>query len=228
MINNNYIDLDYRINTPAEEAYRTLRTNIRFLAFNDKIKTIAVTSYNQGEGKSTTSKNLGISFASAGKKTLLIDGDLRKPALLKEYISLIDIGLTNYLSSTESFNDIIKQTNIPNFFIIPCGPKPPNPAELVGSAKFKQLLNESEEKFDIIIIDTPPLGSVIDCAIIASQTDGVILVIEADKADYKKVQRVKEQLEKANARILGVVLNKMKKNEYKSYYSFYNYYGKER
>jgi capsular exopolysaccharide synthesis family protein len=214
-----------QLNTPVEEAYRVLRTNLQFCGFDKKIRTIAVTSCNPGEGKTTTSINLAISLAKSGMKTLLIDADLRKPMLAKHLGSENKRGLTNLISGVASLEEVINRTNIENFYFISCGAKPPNPAELVGSARFSEFMQTVSEQFDMVIFDTPPLGSVIDCALIARQTDGTLLVIESNAVEYPSARRVKEQLEKVNARILGVVLNKMAKNEYRSYYNYYYNYG---
>lgn len=217
-----------KLNAPVEEAYKVLRTNIQFCNFNKGIKTMAITSCNPGEGKTTTAINLAISMAKSGMKVLLIDADLRKPMLMKHLGGNNDVGLSNLISGYSTTEEVINSTDVDNLYFIACGPKPPNPAELIGSSRFGELLKEAERKFDMVIIDTPPLGSVIDCAIISAQTDGTLIVIESKAIDYQNAQRVKEQLERANARILGVVLNKVSKSDYKNYYSYYNYYGRAR
>lgn len=214
-----------RINAPVQEAYNVLRSNIQFCTFDKNIKTLSITSCNPGDGKTSTSVNLAISMAKSGLKTVLVDADLRKPMMLKHLGSNYTTGLSNFISGHASFEDVVNETNISGMYYVGCGPKPPNPVELIGSNRFVEFLNRAENEFDMVIIDTPPLGSVIDSAVIAAKTDGVILVIKAKSVNYRTAQRIKEQLVKANARILGVVLNKVKKNEYKNYYSHYNYYG---
>ena len=232
-----YTLLSY-LNVPAEEAYKILRTNIRFCDVINKIKTITVTSCIPGEGKTTTVLNLAMSMAKTGMKTLVVDVDLRRPMTGKIMGIKTRLGLTSYLTGDADIEDIIQDTDVENFYIIPSGPIPPNPAELLSSSKFTELTSSIKErdfksingKFDIIIFDTPPLGSVIDAAILASQTDGTILVIKSKSVNYKLAQNVKEQLEKANATILGVVLNNVNIKDYRyqygygGKYKYYNYY----
>jgi protein-tyrosine kinase len=216
-----------RLNMPAEEAYRVLRTNLQFCALDKDLKTIAVTSTFAGEGKTTTAVNLAISMAKVGKKVLYVDADMRKAISAKDVFEKVAAGLSNFLSRMDDFDSVVNETNIPNLYLVPCGIRPPNPAELLNTQKLKEFLQEASELFDVVILDTPPLGSVIDCAIIANHTDGVILVVKRKTADYNKILRVKQQLEKANARILGVVLNKIGKSDYKSYYKYYDYHNKK-
>ena len=221
-------ELDYR----ANEAYKALRTNIEFCG--DDIKVISLTSCTPNEGKTSISFNMAKSFVDKGKKVILIDADLRKSVLVGRYrVGEIESGLTHYLSGQNELGDVIYQTNIENMDIIFCGSYCPNPAELLGHIRFKNMLDLLREEYDYIIVDTPPLGSVIDSAIVAKAVDGVIMVIEANVISYRFAQGVKEQLEKANCRILGVVINKlsMDKNKYngkyygKYYGSYYGTYG---
>lgn len=219
------LDITDKLNTPADEAYKVLRTNIQFCALDGSLKTIAVTSTHAGEGKTTTSINLAISVAKDEKRVLYVDADMRKAIRVRSLALVPTVGLSNYLSHGAQFDDIVKETNMENLFMVSCGVKPPNPAELLGAQAFKDFLAEAAERFDFVIIDTPPLGSVIDCAIIANMTDGVLLVVKRKTVDFHKILRVKQQLEKANARILGVVLNKIGKEDYKTYYKYYNYHS---
>ena len=221
------LDIVDKLNGPADEAYKVLRTNIQFCALEGNIKSISVTSTYAGEGKTTTCINLAISVAKENKKVLYVDADMRKSVYINDHFQRANVGLSNYLSHMADFESIVKKTNIPNLFMVSCGVKPPNPAELLGAQTYREFLREAAELFDFVIIDTPPLGSVIDCAIIASQTDGVLLVVKRRTVDFHKILRVKQQLEKANARILGVVLNKISKSDYKTYYKYYNYHGEK-
>jgi len=209
------------------EAYKTLRTNIMFSG--EDIKAIAITSCVPGEGKTTVSFNLAIDIAKSGKNVVYIDTDLRRSVLAGRYrIAGVGKGLTHYLSGQCSINDCIYATNIPNFHIIPAGPTPPNPSELLGNRYFKQMLMSLRKVFEYIIIDTPPLGSVIDSAIIAKECDGAILVLKANNNDRRFAIKVKEQLAMSGCRILGCILTMVpvkKKGYYSKYYS--SYYGKD-
>ena len=211
------------LNRPAEEAYNVLRTNLKFCSVGSQFKTIAVTSCIPGEGKTTTALNLSISLAKSGMKVLFLDADLRKPQKLGFENNK---GLSNLISGDAIFKDIINFTNVDKLHIISCGQIPPNPAEMINSARFRSTIADLAQMYDMVIIDTPPISSVIDGAIIASLTDATILVIKYKSVDYKLVQRAREQLAKANAKIIGVVLNKLQKREYKNYYSYYNYYNR--
>ncbi len=221
-------DVFEKLNNPAEEAYKVLRTNLSFYGLNKAIKTIAITSYSPSEGKTTTCINLSISMAKSGMKVLYVDADLRKPMLMKNLGSNDFEGLSNYLSGHAELNEIIHSTDIEGFFYIPCGVKPFDPAALLNTERFDKFLEAVQKDYDMTIIDTPPLGSVIDCSIIASKTDGILLVIKPNTVRYKHALMVKEQLEKSNARILGVVLNSVEQRSYKDYYSNYDYYGTKR
>ena len=132
--------------------------------------------------------------------------------------------LTTILIGRASLDEVVQEVGSDNLHVVAAGQLPPNPAELLGTQVFKEFLAEAAEKFDFVILDTPPLGSVIDCAIIANMTDGVLMVVKRKTVDYHQILRVKQQLEKANSRILGVVLNKIGKEDYKTYYKYYNYH----
>lgn len=210
--------LDYR----ASEAYKSLRTNLQFCGEDKKI--IALTSCTPNEGKSSVTLNLAISLAEAGKKVILIDADMRKSVLIgKTKVKKSVKGLAHYLSKQAAITDVVCSTNIENLHIVYAGPVPPNPAELLGGKRFREMIQALGSIYDYVLIDTPPLGSVIDSAIIARICDGCILVIEAGIVNYRFAQEVKSQLEKSNCPILGVVLNKVDM-QHQSYYG--KYYGK--
>ncbi len=214
----------------TREAYKTLRTNVQFCG--DSVKVVAITSSVPNEGKSTVTFNLAISMAESGKKVLFIDGDLRKSVLIGRYkINKAIKGLTQYLSGVESLENIIYSTNVSNLDMIISGPVPPNPAELLGGTKFSEMLEKVKETYDMVIIDTPPIGRVIDAAIIASQADGVLFLISQGSISYKYAQKQIEQLKKSGSKILGAVINKVEPHgEYKKYKKnksdYYDYYGK--
>lgn len=212
---------DYR----TREAFKTLRTNIEFSG-ND-LKVVSVTSCTPNEGKSSIAMNMARAFAEAGSRTLIVDADMRKSVLVGRYkTGAVKRGLTHYLIGKASTDDVICKSNIKNLFLAFSGPVPPNPSELIGGDGFKDFIAEVKRDFDCVIIDTPPLGSVIDAAVAAKHCDGTILVIESNAVSYRFVQRVKEQLDKTGCRILGVVLNKVDMST-KGYYGHYGrYYGK--
>lgn len=217
------------IDKAVKDAYRVLQVNIKFFGLKEgRVKTITVTSANMGEGKTTVSINLAMSMAEAGMKVLYIDADLRKSSTSRNLRAGIKYGLSNLLSEDTPLFQALIPTQTKNLFCIASGPKPPNPTELIKSSKFEGLLKMVSTGFDIIIIDTPPLGTMIDAALIAGRTDGTIIVVGSKETDFRSVKRIKEQLEKANARILGTVMNKIDRREYDSYYGRceYYYYGK--
>lgn len=216
---------DYR----SREAYKTLRTNVEFSG--DNIQVVAVTSCTPNEGKSSISYELAASFAQNGKKVLMIDGDLRKSVLIRRHFKgKVRLGLVHCLVGKYCLDEVTCETDNRNLYMIFAGPVPPNPSELLGSKRFQDMLAEARKKYDMIIIDTPPLGSVIDSAIVAKQCDGVMLVIANGEISYRFAQKVKEQLDKAECRILGCVLNKVnmsKGGQYGHYGKYYGrYYGK--
>ena len=217
--------MDFR----SEEAYKTLRTNIEFSG-ND-IKAICLTSCTPNEGKSSVSFELACSFAQNGKKVLLVDADLRKSVMGKRHKrGKVRYGLSNYLVGKAELENTICQTDVKNLYMIFSGPVPPNPSELIGNARFQEMMKYARAEFDMVIVDTPPLGSVIDSAIAAKQCDGAIIVIESGAISYRFVKRVKEQLDVTDCRILGCVLNKINmtgKGYYGKYYGKYygHYYG---
>ena len=209
--------IDFRSN----EAYKLLRTNIQFCGSD--IKIISFTSCVPNEGKSNVSFNLAVSFAESGKKVIFIDADLRRSVIVGRYKpDQAVFGLTHYLSGQSDLEDVLYCTNTPNLDIVFTGPVSPNPAELLDSDNFVDLLRMLREEYDYVIIDTPPLGNVVDSAIVSEHCDGLVMVIEANAISYKLAQKVKNQLEKGNCRILGAVLNKV---ELKN--GQYSYYGKK-
>lgn len=214
-------ELDYK----TKEAYKTLRTNVEFSG--DNIKVVAVTSCTPNEGKSSIAYELANSFAQNGKKVLLIDADLRKSVLIRKHFKgKVRFGLVHYLVGKYRFEDVCCETNVKNLYMTFAGPVPPNPSELLGNQRFKTMLEEAKEEYDMVIVDTPPLGSVIDSAIVAKQCDGVMLVIANGEISYRFAQKVKEQLEKSECRILGCILNKVNMSKGGKYGYYGKYYGK--
>lgn len=227
------------------EAFNSLRTNLNFCG--DNVKVIVATSCTPDEGKSSTIMELARSMAENEKKVLLIDADLRKSVMVGRYHATKEKtkdkearieGLTHYLAGKAKMEDVICNTNVENMDIIFAGRTTPSPTELLDNSYFEKLIQYARENYDVVLIDSPPLGSVIDTAIIAPKCDGAVIVVEAKKCSYRFIQDVKKQLEMTGIRILGVVLNKVQvekggyysryyKGYYKGYYSGYYkpYYG---
>lgn len=227
MLNIN-IDKLKKIDNSTNEAYKRLRTNIQFCGSD--VKVIALTSTVPNEGKSSVSFNLAASMAESGKKVIFLDADLRKSVLVGRYkINKAVKGLTHYLSGVNPFDEVVYSTNVDNLHVVFSGPVPPNPAELLGNKYFKSLITQLRRTYDYVIIDTPPIGSVIDAAVVAEECDGIVLVIASGEISYKAVQTTKKQMEKTNCRILGAVLNKVpmgKGGYYGKYYGkYYGSYG---
>ena len=208
----------------TQESFKTLRTNILFCGSD--IHSIVITSCNENEGKSTISAELSKSLAEIGKRALLIDADLRKSVMLRKSIKARDInGLSELLSGQTELNQVLYNTQQPNFDVIFTGHFPPNPVELLGSGKFEKIVNALKERYDYIIIDSPPLGAVIDAAVIASFCDGAVLVITDGRVKYHQALEVKEQLEKSGCKLLGAVLNDIDHKHSRYYKPYYSHNG---
>lgn len=206
--------------SPFAEAYRTIRSNIQFSSTDKEIKSLLITSSGPEEGKSLTCVNLAVAFAAAGFKVLLIDADLRKPNLHR--IIKIDKkdGLTNILSKHSDYKAFISNTQVPNLDVLLCGPVPPNPSEMLSSKSMKSLMEQVRNDYDMVIVDTPPVGIVTDAQILSTLVDGVILVVASEKAKIESVRKAKELLQNVNSNILGVILNRVRKKEKGYYYAY--------
>ncbi len=219
-----------------EEAIKTLRTNLQFSGKSNKV--VLLTSVHSNEGKSDISFNLAVELGKAGKKVLLIDADIRKSAYKSRYDIKEDTqGLSQYLSGqVEQIDQVVCKTNYENLYMILAGPYAPNPTEMLGDDQFGQLLKAARQVFEYVIVDTPPLGTVVDAAVIAQYCDGALMVVESDSTSYRACQKVKNQLERSGCKLLGAVLNKVSSKGRSSYYSrqgrYYSnkydgYYGDE-
>jgi len=219
------IELTASVDFRGYEAYNTLRTNIQFCGKD--VKVICITSCIPGEGKSTVSIRLAASLSEGGKKVLFVDADLRKSNMIKRLkINQSVNGLSQYLSGMNTSEEVIYNTNLEGLDMIFTGPIPPNPSDLLSNRYFKELLQSKREEYDYIIIDTPPLGLVIDSANVAESCDGAVIVIQADANSYKFVQKIMKQLEKSNCRVLGAVLNKVEVKHQRYYgLTYKKYYG---
>lgn len=208
----------------ANEALKTLRTNIVFSS--SSVRAIGMTSFGAAEGKSTISLQLAMSFAQTGKRVLLVDADMRKSVMparlrLKNKVE----GLSHYLSGLANVSDLLQETDMPGLYIMFAGARVPNSAELLGSSNFAKLIPALKDVFDYIIVDTAPLGQVIDCAVIAQYLDGVVMVVDATNNSYKLERRVRNQLQKAGGKVLGVVLNQVDYKDRMGYYGYGARYG---
>lgn len=208
----------------AAEAYRTLRTNIQFASLDQPHRTLVVTSASSGEGKTTTTANFGIVCAEAGTRVCLIDADLRRPALHKIFGLTNEKGLTTALLEDQAIAKLAQPTRTPNLSVLTSGPLPPNPAELVGSRRMRELLEHATADFDLLLCDTPPVVAVADAVALASHCDGVILVVRTGGVPHEVVKRARLQIEAVKGRILGVLLNSVNLRRDGYYYDYYRYY----
>lgn len=208
--------------SPVSERYRTIRTNIQFAsAANQQIKTLVITSSGPGEGKSTTSANLAVVFANSGQSVLLVDADMRKPTVHKTFLLNNSVGLSNVLSMDMNVKEAVQRSIVPNLYVMPSGAKAPNPSELLGSTRMDQLIGELREEFDFIIFDMPPVATVTDAQIMASKTDGTMLVVRENVTRKDSLQKARELLTMVNANVLGAVYNGSTDANDQGYY----YYG---
>ena len=219
-----FIPKEFRVS----EALKTLRTNLIFSG--NSIRVIGFTSFNASEGKSTVSLQTAIAFAQAGKRVLLVDADLRKsvlPSRLRVRNKME--GLSHYLSGLANVNELLRETDVPGLYIMFAGSRVPNSAELLGNENFAKLIPALKDVFDYVIIDTAPLGQVIDCAVMAPHLDGVVLLVDSTNNSYKLERRIKSQIEKSGGKVLGVILNQVNIDERRGYYgkNYGYYYGGE-
>jgi capsular exopolysaccharide synthesis family protein len=215
-------DIDAR--SPFAEAFRTLRTNINFAGLDNPYKTLVVTSAGPNEGKSTTSSNLGIVMAQANNKVLLVGADLRRPTLHRLFGVDDTVGITNVLVNDLNPAEVAVESNVPGLYILPSGPIPPNPAELIGSQRMQKMIERARETFDYVLIDSPPVLIVTDTLLLSAMVDGVILVIKSGVARVDATREAKGKLENVGAKIVGAVLNKVNMSSDDYYYYSYYYY----
>ncbi len=209
------LNLSPSLKFKVEESYKSIRANITFSLMKKGCKRIVFTSSVAGEGKTTTTINLAISFAQAGQRVLLIDGDLRKPKIHQYFSISNNPGLTDYLGSTVSASrtdridlfSIVHATEYDNLSIICSGSIPPNPAEILGSEPMAEFLNDVSNDFDYIIIDTPPINIVSDALPIIRESDGVVLVVRYNQSTHPEVEKAIAALEFIDAKILGFIVN---------------------
>lgn len=207
--------------SPISEQYRTIRTNLQFSSVDETLQSILITSPNAAAGKSITSANVAIVYAQQGKKTLLIDADLRKPTV--HYTFRLDNlrGLSNVLVGDSTIEDAIEKSDVDNLDILSCGPIPPNPSELLASKRMKDVLENAKQLYDFIIFDTPPALAVTDAKILANIVDGSLIVYRSGVTEMEEAERTADLMKDSKARLLGAVLNDRTKENSNYYY----YYG---
>ena len=211
------------------EAYRTLRTNLGFASMDDPCRSILFTSTSPRDGKSTVASNLAVVMAQAGNRVALVDADLRKPIQHKIFDVDNRQGLTSVLLREVEAEKAMHNGLVENLHVLTSGPIPPNPAEILGSERARQVLQQLLDEYDYVFIDSPPILAVTDSAILSTIVDGVVLVVNYAVTRNELAREAVEQFKKANARIIGVVLNqvKMESSDYKNYYYYYYHYGDE-
>lgn len=204
------------------ESYRTLRTNIQYSSFDKQIKIILITSAEAAEGKSTVSGNLALSFAQNEKKVILIDCDLRKPSMHKNFKISNLIGLSEVLIGKEELENTVQKRNY-NLDILTSGKIPPNPSEMLSSAAMTALIEKLSEIYDVIILDSAPLKAVTDAQILSTKVDGTLLVARAKRTSKESLIEAKSLLNKVGANLMGIVLHAVENTKGKYYY----YYGSD-
>ena len=212
-------------NFRVQEAVKVLRTNLQFCGQSTRV--IAITSTHENEGKTVVALHIAKSFAELGKNVLVVDADMRKSVIAGRNTDSTDYtGLSEVLNGLKKVSECIKATTVPHLFLLLAGKYPPNPVELLSGQFFASLITEARKVYDYIIIDTPPLGAVIDAAVVASNCDGIALVIGDDSISSRVVKGVVDQLKLSDCRILGVIRNNARGSKRDGYYGKYGRYGK--
>lgn len=194
------------VRSPQAEAYRSLRTNLEFSSLDHPLHTILITSASPNEGKSITLANLGVIEAQTGRKVILLDCDLRRPRLHEIFGVSNNLGVSSVLMDPEA--DLpLQSTTVANLEVLPGGPLPPNPADLLASQRMDQLLARVSDQADLVLVDAPPVIVATDAALLAAKVDGVVLVVSAGQTKREHAERAKDLLAKVNARLVGAVLH---------------------
>lgn len=209
----------------ASEAYKALRTSILFSGIDHPLKEIVVTSAGSGEGKSRTAANLAVVLAQAGHKTLLVDADFRRPSQHRMFARVRNFGLSNLILGDATEDEVVGSVDsLPNLWLLTSGPTPPNPSELLGSGRMRELMARLSGAFVYVVVDTPPVNAVTDSSILAAHADGTILVVEQGRTTFPALGRAKQMLDRVGAHTLGAVMNKVRASA-GSYAYDYGYYS---
>ena len=210
--------------SPSSEAFKALRTSVLFATIDQQLKAIVITSAGAGEGKSRTAANLAIAFAQAGYKTLLMDADFRRPSQHRLFGQVRNVGITNLIIQDAVEAEVVKQVeSVPNLWLLTSGATPPNPSELLGSARMRELMARLSQQFTYVIIDTPPVNAVTDAPILAASSNATILVVEQGRTTIPALKHAKEMLDRVNAHTIGAVMNKIRASSAAYYYGYGNY-----
>ncbi len=231
-INRQLITLD-NPKSPISEAYRSLRTTLLYQNTDKRRKSLIVSSAGPGDGKTTTVANLAITLANMGKKTILIDTDLRRPVVNKVFGINKSPGITEYLKGyIKNFSDVVSKTKIDNLFIVPSGVIPPNPSELLGSKKLRDLIRKLEKEWDMVLFDSPPLVAVTDATMISKEIDNILIVVKVGKTEKNAFEHTINALKNISAPLGGIILNAVTDRHnygyYYYYYQYYQYYGPDK
>ncbi len=220
---NDLLSLDER--SPSAEAYKALRTSVLFSGVDQQLRDIVITSAELGEGKSRTAANLAVALAHAGHSTLLVDADFRRPSQHRIFGRVRNLGLSNLILGDLSESEVITPADkVPNLWVLTSGPTPPNPSELLGSGRMRQLIQVMRGNFSYVVIDTPPVNAVTDASILAAQASATILVVEQGKTTFPALGRAKRMLERIGAHQIGAVMNKVRASS--GVYAYeYGYYS---
>jgi non-specific protein-tyrosine kinase len=215
--------------SPIVEAFRVLRTNLQYSALDKPLRTMMITSPSPGEGKSLTLANLGVVMAQSGQRVILVDTDLRRPMLHKIFGLSNRYGLSDtVLHSTSSITERMQTTETRNLFVLTSGPLPPNPAEVLGSDRFREIIEGLKQSADIVLMDSPPVLAVADATILGTQVDGVILVARSGRTGRNEAERAVENLLRVRVHLLGAILNRARLGSRNSYYRYYEQEDQEK
>lgn len=212
--------------SPVSEAFRSLRTSLHFVGANQQYRSLLVTSPGPTEGKSTVLSNLAVTLAQSGKRVLVVDADLRKPNQHKIFEIPNSAGLTNVLVGESEFSETVRDTGVDNLSLLTSGPIPPNPSELLESEGMRALLEQAKDQYDFVLVDSPPVLPITDAAVMASQVDGILLVVKSGQTRVDLAKEAKDTLANARGKIVGVILNQIRYDG--DDYRYYYYYGHDR
>ena len=208
----------------SAEAFKALRTSVLFATMDQQLKAVVITSPELGEGKSRTAANLAIALTQAGYKTLLIDADFRRPSQHRMFGRVRNVGLSNLIIQDANESDVIKPVDgISNLWLLASGPSPPNPSELLGSARMRELMAQLWHQFSYVIIDTPPVNAVTDASILAAAANATIVVVEQGRTTFPALRHTREVLDRVSSHTIGAVFNKVRASTGSYYYGYGNY-----